>query len=124
MCSKDTFIEWPAWRSHTDAARVTVLKRILNDPTADNRHRIFLVGGSCPRRTRRTVLGADSFDAVRRQNFCGLRELGAPWTLCACVVNVLCVGSLFPNDSFMIAWGVNFQFLLYIHVTVNVAWCT
>ena len=44
ICIKDTYIAWPAWHSHTEAARVTVLKRILNDPTTDDRHAIFLVG--------------------------------------------------------------------------------
>ena len=44
ICIRDNLIEWPAWHSHTDAARVSVLKRILNDPTTENRHKIFLVG--------------------------------------------------------------------------------
>ena len=43
MCIKGSFIDWTAWHTNTEAARVSVLKRILNGPTTDSRH-IFLVG--------------------------------------------------------------------------------
>ena len=44
VCIKDSFIDWTAWHTNTEAARVSVLKRILKDPTTDSRHNLFLVG--------------------------------------------------------------------------------
>lgn len=43
-CGTNCLIEWPLWHNATDATRINVLKSILDNPSTDNKHKIFLVG--------------------------------------------------------------------------------